>query len=47
MEKNRYKFNWKHPEKSKTRIALNELRDKYHISTWSGANLRIEEEDLE
>jgi hypothetical protein len=47
IEKNRHNSNWKHPEKDKSNMALNELKKKYGIITWSGVELRVEEEDLQ
>lgn len=47
VQKFQHKFYGSNPERNPMCIALEELQAKYHIITWSGKDLRVEELDLQ
>jgi len=47
VQNNQHKCYGNKPEKNPMCIALKELQDKYHIITWSGRDLKVEELDLQ
>lgn len=46
VKKERYKIYYIPPRRNKMEQALQTLKDKYGINTWTGAELRVEEKEL-